>query len=106
MCTSYRELLQKGSWLTAPKGNTHPAGGILPSIMNILRTPATLSISSNPNGNYGAPVGASAANCALFPFQTKQHEYEVLCSLSKLCCHRALYVGFSNLCLLCVVTGD
>lgn len=79
-----KDLLQKGNDLFAPVGKAHPSGGILPSIMNLMRTPTKLSIRGNPSQTVSAVPGNSGEHCALFPFQNKEHLYEVLCSINNL----------------------
>lgn len=79
-----KDLLQKGNELGAPGAGAHPTGGILPSIMNLMRTPTQLVIRGNPSQTVSAVPGMSGENCALFPFQNKEHLYEVLCSINNL----------------------
>jgi hypothetical protein len=84
-------VLQKGKVLTASKeqGNKNDGnnGGVLPSIMNMIRSPVSLSVQGNPEQDTNAPgssfgAGPAASHCAMFPFTTKSHTYEILCGLS------------------------
>jgi len=81
--TENKELLQKAYDLTSQTAGAHNAG-LLPSIMSIIRTPVQFSIKGNPTQSIGAGVGASGEHCAMFPFQHKEYQYEVLCSINNL----------------------
>lgn len=82
--TENKDLLQKGNELCAPVAGAHLSGGILPSILNLMRTPTKLFIRGNPGQIISAVPGNSGEHCALFPFQNKEHQYEVLCSFNNL----------------------
>ena len=80
-----RELLQKGAIITSTKDRNQQVGGLLPGLLSMIRSPVVLNIRGNPTQHSGAlnGVGPSASHCAIFPFLTRLHNYEILCSLGE-----------------------
>jgi hypothetical protein len=77
-----RELLQCGVPIASTKDTASGGGSkFLPSLLGMLRSPVRLTIAGNSVQGQALGVGASSAQCAMFPFLTKLNEYEVLCTL-------------------------